>query len=66
MYVYRCNEYAFDDNMFYGDLHVLVALPAEVCISFFKQIHRVLVFVPGSKAMLNCRVKKFEKLVVRK
>ena len=44
-------------------LHVTIVLPAEVCVSLFKEIHRV--FAPGGKAILNCFVKAaFEKLVV--
>ena len=56
----------YSDNMFdvAMGIHTVVALPAEVCISLFKEIYRVL--VPGGKAMLNCHVKAaLEKLVVR-
>ena len=56
----------YHDNMFdvvFG-LHVTIVLPAEVCISLFEEIYRVL--VPGGKAILNCFMKAaLEKLVVR-
>ena len=57
----------YDDNMFdfVLGMHVTCALQIEACITFFKEIHRVL--VPGGKAMLNCHVyvkAAFEKLII--